>query len=376
MEFQFNLPVNLLFGCNKTNEIGKITAQYGKKVLIVTGKGSTKKSGLLKRVEELLTKENLTYDIFDKVEQNPLTTTVYEGANLAKEKNSDVILGIGGGSIMDAAKAIAIASVDDTDLSEYIFAKKVLTDALPIVLLPTTCGTGSEGNGFAVLTDPETNDKKSIRSNVIIAKTSVIDPLLMKTMPKSVLASVGFDALAHNMEAYLSKSCQPIIELLAQKGIELIGTYLPLLYEDIDNLEALEQVTLASTYGGMVISHAGVSAPHGMEHPASGLKNIVHGRGLAALTPVIFERSILSNPKKFATISTLLGGKDETDCVETIRTFLKKIDLAVTLGEQGIKEEDIEWMATNCLKVSEAAIKANPKEFTVDELKEIYQAAL
>lgn len=376
MEFQFNLPVNLLFGCNKTNEIGKITAQYGKKVLIVTGKGSTKKSGLLKRVEELLTKENLTYDIFDKVEQNPLTTTVYEGANLAKEKNSDVILGIGGGSIMDAAKAIAIASVDDTDLSEYIFAKKVLTDALPIVLLPTTCGTGSEGNGFAVLTDPETNDKKSIRSNVIIAKTSVIDPLLMKTMPKSVLASVGFDALAHNMEAYLSKSCQPIIELLAQKGIELIGTYLPILYADINNIEALEQVTLASTYGGMVISHAGVSAPHGMEHPASGLKNIVHGRGLAALTPVIFERSILSNPKKFATISTLLGGKDETDCVDTIRSFLKKIDLAVTLGEQGIKEEDIEWMATNCLKVSEAAIKANPKEFTVDELKEIYQAAL
>lgn len=376
MEFQFNLPVNLIFGCNKTNEVGKITAQYGKKVLIVTGTGSTKKSGLLKRVEDLLTGENLSYCIFDKVEQNPLTTTVYEGAMVAKKEECDVIIGLGGGSIMDAAKAIAIAAVDDTDLTEYIFAKKALERALPIVLLPTTCGTGSEGNGFAVLTDPVTNDKKSIRSNMIVAKASIIDPLVMKTMPKHILSSVGFDALAHNMEAYLSKSCQPIIELLALKGIELIGTYLPILYEDMENTQALENVTLASTYGGMVISHAGVAAPHGMEHPASGLKNIVHGRGLAALTPVIFERSIEESPEKFAKISSLLGGKDETDCVDTLRAFLKKIDLVVTLKEQGIEEDDIDWMAENCLKVSAAGIKSNPKEFTLEEIKEIYKAAL
>lgn len=376
MEFQFNLPVNLIFGCDKTNEVGKITAQYGKKVLLVTGKGSTKKSGLLNRVETLLKDESLEYAIFDKVEQNPLTTTVYEGAEVAKKEGCDCILGIGGGSIMDAAKAIAIAAVDDTNLTEYIFARKALHCALPIVLLPTTCGTGSEGNGFAVLTDPDTNDKKSIRSNAIIAKASIIDPLLMKTMPKHILASVGFDALAHNMEAYLSKSCQPIIELLALKGIELIGSYLPLLYEDMNDTEALCNVTLASTYGGMVISHAGVVAPHGMEHPASGLKNIVHGRGLAALTPVIFERSIAKNPVKFAKISSLLGGKDETDCVDTLRSFLKKIDLLVTLKEQGIEEEDINWMAENCLKVSAAGLKSNPKEFTIEEMKEIYKAAL
>lgn len=376
MEFQFNLPVNLIFGCDKTNEVGKITAGYGTKVLIVTGKGSTKRSGLLKRVEDLLTVEGLPYLVFDKVEQNPLTSTVYEGAREARQGGCDVILGLGGGSIMDAAKAIAIAAVDDTDLSEYIFARKPLKEALPIVLLPTTCGTGSEGNGFAVLTDPQTKDKKSIRSNAIIAKASIIDPLVMKTMPKHILASVGFDALAHSMEAYLSKSCQPIIELLALRGIELIGKYLPVLYEDMENIEALEQVTLASTYGGMVISHAGVAAPHGMEHPASGLKDIVHGRGLAALTPVVFERSIGEMPEKFAKISVLLGGKDETDCVDTLRSFLKKIDLLTTLKEQGIEEGDVDWMAENCMKVSAAGLKANPKEFTLEEIKEIYRAAL
>jgi alcohol dehydrogenase class IV len=138
----------------------------------------------------------------------------------------------------------------------------------------------------------------------------------------------------------------------------------------------LEQVTLASTYGGMVISHAGVAAPHGMEHPASGLKDIVHGRGLAALTPVIFEKSIPENPEKFAKISVLLGGKDETDCVETLRSFLNRIDLLTTLREQGIEEKDINWMAENCLKVSAAGMKANPKEFTLEEIKEIYKAAL
>lgn len=376
MEFQFQLPVNLIFGCNKTEEVGKITAGYGKKALIVTGKSSTKKSGLLNRVKQLLENTDIAYTVFDKVEQNPLTITVYEGAKEARETGCDVILGLGGGSIMDAAKAIAIAAVDSEDLREYIFARKSPTEALPIILIPTTCGTGSEGNGFAVLTDTDTNDKKSIRSNVIVAKASIIDPLLMKTMPKHILASVGFDALAHNMEAYLSKNAQPITTLLALDGIKMLGEYLPLLCEDIENEEALEKVTLASTYGGMVISHAGVTAPHGMEHPASGLKNIVHGRGLAALVPVIFEKTIDACPKKFAVISSLLGGKDETDCVATIRNFLERIDLRTNLSEQGITEADVDWMAENCFKVSAAGIKSHPKVFSLDEIRDIYREAL
>lgn len=376
MKFNYNLPVNLIFGRGRINEIGNEVLKYGKKALIVTGRNSTKKSGLLDKTINLLKEAGVKSVVFDKVEQNPLTTTAYEGAELAKNEKCDVVVGLGGGSIMDAAKSIAFITLNDGDVSDYIFGKKYSEKALPIVLVPTTCGTGSEGNGFAVLTNPDNNDKKSLRCNAIVAKASIIDPELMTTMPKHILASVGFDALCHNMEAYISKNAQPLTTMMALQGIELIGKNLVKAYNDSNDMEAFEKITWASTLGGMVINTAGVAAPHGMEHPASGLKNIVHGRGLAALTPVIYEESISSAPEKFAVISKLLGGTDENDCVQSIRKLLHDLDLETTLGEQGIKEEDIGWMAENCLKVSAVSMKIHPKEFTLDDIKRIYRKAL
>ena len=203
-------------------------------------------------------------------------------------------------------KVLHFAAKNPGDISEYIFGIKQGNDALPIVLVPTTCGTGSEGNCFSVLTNPETKDKKSLRTNLIIAKASIIDPELMTTMPKSILASVGFDALAHNMEAYVSKIGQPLTDMKALYGIKLLAENLTKVYNDPTDLEAWEKVSLASTLGGMVIGVAGVTAPHGMEHPASGLYDIVHGKGLAALTPIIVEKSWESDIEKYSDISKLL----------------------------------------------------------------------
>lgn len=376
MEFNYYLPVNLIFGRGKVDVLGKETKKYGKKAMIVTGRNSTKKTGLLDKAKKLLEEAGIYTVVFDKVAQNPLTTTVYEGANIAKEEEIDVIVGLGGGSIMDAAKSIAFMSKNDGDISDYIYNKKHSDEALPIILVPTTCGTGSEGNSFSVLTNPDNNDKKSLRCNAIVAKASIIDPELMTTMPKHILASVGFDALCHNMEAYISRAAQPLTDMKALQGIELIGKYLVRAYNDPTDIEAYEKITWASTLGGMVINNAGVAAPHGMEHPASGLKDIVHGRGLAALTPVIYEESIDAAPEKFAVISKLLGGTDEKDCVETIKKLLKDIDLETTLGEQGITEEDVDWMAENCMKVSAPSMAAHPKEFSIEDIKRIYKKAL
>lgn len=376
MEFNYYLPVNLIFGRGKVDVLGKETKKYGKKAMIVTGRNSTKKTGLLDKAKKLLEEAGIYTVVFDKVAQNPLTTTVYEGANIAKEEEIDVIVGLGGGSIMDAAKSIAFMSKNDGDVSDYIYNKKHSDEALPIILVPTTCGTGSEGNSFSVLTNPDNNDKKSLRCNAIVAKASIIDPELMTTMPKHILASVGFDALCHNMEAYISRAAQPLTDMKALQGIELIGKYLVRAYNDPTDIEAYEKITWASTLGGMVINNAGVAAPHGMEHPASGLKDIVHGRGLAALTPVIYEESIDAAPEKFAVISKLLGGTDEKDCVETIKKLLKDIDLETTLGEQGITEEDVDWMAENCMKVSAPSMAAHPKEFSIEDIKRIYKKAL
>lgn len=376
MTFQYHLPVNLLFGRGRIKELGVIAAMYGKRALIVTGQNSTKKTGLLERAVNLLKEAGAEVVIFDQVSQNPMTTTAEKGAELAREEGCSVVIGLGGGSIMDCAKAISFLICNEGDINDYIFNRKTGTEALPLILVPTTCGTGSEGNGFAVLTNTKTGDKKSLRTNAIIANASIIDSELMQTMPASVLASVGFDALCHSMEAYLSKRSQSMTDLMSLEAMKLLGTYLAEIYQGAKDAKAWDAVTWASTIGGMVIHTAGVTLPHGMEHPASGLKNIVHGRGLAALTPVITEASIPAAPEKYKIIAECLGGDSKADCSEVLRGFLKKLDLDVTLSDQGITEDDIAWMSENCFKVSATGIANHPAVFTIEEIQKLYRKAL
>ena len=376
MNFNYYLPVNVIFGCGKSAQAGEITKPYGTKALIVTGRSSAKKSGLYDKVNDSLKAAGIDSVLFDKVAQNPLTTTAIEGAEFAKANDCDVVVAIGGGSIMDCAKAIAFLAVNDGDINDYIFNRKVSDKALPLVLIPTTCGTGSEGNGFAVLTNPENGDKKSLRSNAVIAKASIVDPECMMTMPKRVLASVGFDALCHSMEAYTSKIAQPFTDALALYAIELIADCLVDLYNGSEDSKKWEELTIASTIGGRVINQAGVTLAHGMEHPASGLKDIVHGHGLAALTPSIIDASWKGNEEKFARISRLLGGTGAADCADQVHALLEQIGMDVTLSDLGLSPEDIPWMAENCMKVSAASVANNPVVFTQEEIAEIYQKAM
>ena len=376
MEFNYNLPVNLVFGRGSLNKVGIYTSDYGKKALIVTGTSSTKRSGVLNRVIKYLKDAKVESVVFDKVTKNPLTTTAIEVAELAKAEQCDVVIGVGGGSIMDCAKAAAFLAVNDGDINDYIFNRKKSDRALPIILIPTTCGTGSEGNGFAVLTNPENGDKKSLRCNAIIAKVSIIDSECMMTMPRSVLASVGFDAFCHCVEAYISNISQPMTDIMSVKGMELLGKHLVNLYNGDGCPEAWDDVSFASTLGGMVINCAGVTVAHGMEHPASGLRNITHGKGLAALTPVVMEATVDSCPDKCAVISRCLGGQDEKDCVTRIRDLIDKLDLTTGLKELGISEEDVDWMTENCMKVSAAGISYHPVTFTKEQIRELYRNAL
>lgn len=377
MDFSYHMPADLRFGRGLADKIGDICKEIGgEKVLVVTGTGSTKRSGLLDRVLVSLKAAGLGAAVFDKVTQNPLTTTVYEGVELAKAEGCGVILGVGGGSIMDAAKAIAFCTVNAGDVSDYIFGKKQGAGELPIVLLPTTCGTGSEGNQIAVLTNPETKDKKALYTMQVMPRVSVIDPDVMTTMPKSVLSSVGFDAFTHSLEAYTSKKANPITDAQALLGMQLLADDLPKLVSGEGGAAEWEAVSLAATLGGMVIGAAGVSAAHGMEHPASGLKNIVHGRGLAALTPPIVERLATADPEKFARVSVLLGGSGAEDCADSIRRFLKAIDLSVKLGDLGITAEDVPWMTENCMKISIGNLKNAPVTFSREEVEQIYREAL
>ncbi|WOO39054.1 iron-containing alcohol dehydrogenase [Anaerocolumna sp. AGMB13020] len=376
MEFQYHLPVNLVFGRGKSELIGEKAAALGKKALIVTGGRSTRESGLLEKAEQLLKKSGLAFSLFDKVTPNPLTTTAYEGAEQALSKECDMVLALGGGSSLDAAKGIAFQAVNGGDINEYIYGRKISNKALPVLAVPTTCGTGSEGNGFAVMTNPDTLDKKSLRCSAIVPACSIIDPLLMKTMPKKTLASVGFDALCHNMDAYISAVSQPLTDIMALEGARLAAGSLTKLYRDNEDMDSWEHLCLASTLGGMVIGAAGVTALHGMEHPVSGLKNVVHGKGLAALAPYVYEASIQGAPDKFLLLSRILGGRDEKDFVPAIKKLLSELQLTETLGDMGVEEKDLNWLTENCLKVSAPSMANHPVVFTTEKIREIFRKAL
>ena len=387
MEFSYFLPVNIQFGWNKVDNIADFAAPYGKKALIVTGRSSAKKSGLYDRVVVKLDAAHINHVLFDQVDANPLTTTALDGAALAQSESCDMVIAIGGGSIMDCAKGISFMAVNDGDINDYIFNRKVSDNALPLIVIPTTCGTGSEGNGFGVLTNPETGDKKSLRCNAIVPKVSIVDPAVMGTMPPHVLASVGFDALCHNIEAYTSKTAQPFTDALAHYAVTLLAQYLVPLYKhvkataegkpavlnEIQLTKAWESVTLASTIGGMVINTAGVTLAHGMEHPASGLKDITHGVGLAVIEPVAVEYTWSANPDKFDALARIFNHGDASELGEALRLIVHDLDLTTNLTELGFTKKDIPWLVENVYVVATGNIANTVAEINRKDIEVLYK---
>ena len=387
MEFSYFLPVNIQFGWNKVDNVAEFAAPYGKKALIVTGRTSAKKSGLYDRVVAKLDAAHIEHVLFDQVDANPLTTTALDGAALAKSESCDMVIAIGGGSIMDCAKGIAFMAVNEGDINDYIFNRKTSDNALPLIVIPTTCGTGSEGNGFGVLTNPETGDKKSLRCNAIVPKVSIVDPAVMGTMPPHVLASVGFDALCHNIEAYTSKTAQPFTDALAHYAVTLLAQYLVPLYKHVKATaegkpavlnetqltKAWESVTLASTIGGMVINTAGVTLAHGMEHPASGLKDITHGVGLAIIEPVAVEYTWSANPDKFGALARIFNHGDGSELGEALRLIVHDLDLTTNLTELGFTKKDIPWLVDNVYVVATGNIANTVAEISREDIEALYK---
>ena len=387
MEFSYFLPVHIQFGWDKVDSVADFVKPYGNKALIVTGRTSAKKSGLYDRVTAKLDAAHIEHVLFDQVDANPLTTTALDGAALAKSESCDMVIAIGGGSIMDCAKGIAFMSVNEGDINDYIFNRKTSDKALPLIVIPTTCGTGSEGNGFGVLTNPETGDKKSLRCNAIVPKVSIVDPAVMGTMPPHVLASVGFDALCHNIEAYTSKTAQPFTDALAHYAVTLLAQYLVPLYKHVKAMaegkssvlnetqltKAWESVTLASTIGGMVINTAGVTLAHGMEHPASGLKDITHGVGLAVIEPVAVEYTWSANPDKFGALARIFNHGDGSELGEALRLIVHDLDLTTNLTELGFTKEDIPWLVDNVYVVATGNIANTMANVSREDIEMLYK---
>ncbi|MBO8135319.1 iron-containing alcohol dehydrogenase [Dickeya fangzhongdai] len=384
MKFSYRQPVNLCFGRGESQRVGQVVAQLGRKVLLVTGTASCRKTGLLDRVTDALAASGVTCFLFERIESNPLSTTVDDGARLARMHQCDVVLGVGGGSVMDAAKVIAFMAKHTGSVVEYLSVPAPAGDALPLVLMTTTAGTGSEGNCVAVVTNPATHDKLVFVSPALFAHTAIIDPTLMVTQTPAMVASTGFDAMSHNIEALVGRYVQPMSAIMSREAIGLLVRYLPRVWRDAGDLDAWDQVCWANTLGGMAIGLSACGLPHAMEHPLSGLYNITHGQGLAALYPALMAFSWRDNVAGFAAVARAMSDdvaalseeEQAQRSIVLVRQLLGTLALNFTLRDLGVDEKDIPWMADNCVQTMGFSLQQNPRIATRDEVEALYRACL
>lgn len=349
LEFENYVPVDVVFGLKKLETIGVHAKKYGSKALIVTTGPFFKESGLVDRIAGYLKNEGLNSEYFCDVSPNPHSNETYEGANFAAETGCDIVIGLGGGSAIDAAKCIAVTVAQGGDIWPYWLGQKQIYAALPIIAVTTTSGTGSHISQYSVITNPDTNEKPGAGSPLLFAKVAIVDPELMMSLPKKMTAATGFDVLAHAIEAYTSKSATPFSDMYCERSIKLVGKYIRRTVDNGSDTEARVMMALADTLSGYSIAIAVITMCHAMSHAVGGVCNTVHGESLAAMTPSSIRHSMSFSPEKYKNIGAWLKGYDKAPAdwkleqtVEAVEDIIKDIGMSIPLSEQGVKRSDFD----------------------------------
>lgn len=373
------MPTHIVFGSGKVKEVGSYVKTLGKIALVVTGKTSAKKMGYTDMVIDSLKKFGVESIVFNEVEQEPSTITIDRGAEIARENNVDVVIGLGGGSAMDAAKGIAFGAENEGSITDYMEGKKGI-EALPIVLITTTAGTGSEANNTAVFTNSDTKIKKSFRSLDLFPEYSIVDPELMLTLPKDVTASTGIDVFFHAFEAYIGKKSQPMTEIVALEAIRLVKQNLLKVCEDGSNLECREKMAWANTLAGMAINLSGTCGIHALGQTIGGLYDIAHGRSLSAVACSFMRFSAPEIPDKISRVAEIFGietkksskEKVAKDFIKTFENLLKELNLPRDITTFGVKKHDVDMLAEITLRTRKSSIMSSPKTPTFDQIREMF----
>lgn len=399
--FSYSMPIHVEFGRNSSRKVGRIAEKKGwRKAFIVTDKGVLK-AGLLDGIIESLHDAHVEHEIFDEVQPNPVDTTVEKGAEILRKKgNFDFIMAVGGGSPIDTGKGIALLATNPGKLRDYEghivedFYKIKINPLFPLVAVPTTSGTGSEVGYWAIITDRERKVKMAIAiypenpgDPYLGPSTALVDPVLTLTLPRNQTAATGFDALCHSLETYVAQEVPggvPIIGTgsLALDCIELLAKYLPVAYSDGGNLEARENVMLASHMAGVAINFGAVGAIHALASKVIGTyENITHGICCAIFAPHVIEYNSAVVPEKYARVAAAMG--EETGgltaieaskkAVGAVKRLVRELDVPTNLRGFGVQEKDFPSIAKGTLETVQ--ILTNPRKPSYDDLLKIIKNA-
>lgn len=381
--FIFNETVYL--GANSRSVLGSEIINRGfNKVLLVTDQ-TIEKVGLLKKVEDVLVNSNIQFEIYKDIQPNPTIQNVLNGLDVFKKSKADVIVAVGGGSVIDTAKAISIISTnpDFIDVVSLAGTANTKNKGTPLIALPTTSGTAAEVTINYVITDTENKKKMVCVDPHDIPILSMVDAELMASMPKSVTASTGLDALTHAIECLITKNATQFSDMFAIEAIKVIAKYLKPAYDDGNNIEAREKMAYAQYVAGMGFSNVGLGIVHSMAHPLGGQFDIAHGVANAMLLPTVMAYNAESKSKpKFRYIAEAFGintkqmNDDEAaaSAIKAVDELKNSLNIPKTLSEFGIVEKDLDSLSEDAF--NDVCTGGNPRETSANDIKKLYLSLL
>jgi alcohol dehydrogenase len=379
----FSTTPRIVMGAGSIKTIGtEVRARGAKRVLIVTDKGVIG-AGLLKSVEASLKASKIKYAVFDKVEPDPRYEIVADCVETAKKARAQLLIGIGGGSPMDITKTSAIMLTNKGPIGAYFGVNLVPKPGLPIILVPTTAGTGSEVTPIAILSDEGEKLKKGIVSPYLFPTIGILDPELTTGLPPHVTAATGMDALIHAIEAFTSINATSITDMYNLRAMELIYKNIRIAYAKGDNIEARTAMMEGALLAGVGFANAGVTAVHAFAYPIGAEFHIPHGVANTLMLPHVIRFNVLGNLEKFAMLAKPFGlpteGLDNLQIVDKVIAAIDRLadDIKVPrhLADFGVKEKDIPMLAEGALK-SVRLLVNNPRNLTLEDAKKIFKAAL
>lgn len=376
----FVIPNHTVVGTNVLGEAAPLLKKMGNKAFIVTGR-HVAVSDMMKQLTALLDENGIGCVIFDGITGEPTDTMIENGVEMLKSSGCDFIIGIGGGSPLDSAKAIAAMAVNEGSIADYN-GKEITGEILPLAAIPTTAGTGSEATKFTVITDSEKGIKMLLKGDVLVPKLAIVDSSFTVGAPKSVTSATGLDALTHAVEAYTSRKAFSMTDTLAVSAVKRIMKYLPIAYKEPDNSLAREQMSIAALEAGICINNSSVTIVHGMSRPIGALFHVPHGMSNAMLLKECLSFAVSGAYEKFANLGRETGVASDSDSDETAaEKFIDSLQSICdvceipTLEQYGIDRDEyyskISKMATDA--VASGSPANTVKEVTVDDCIEIYK---
>lgn len=378
--YEIKLPKKILFGIGSLDKLGLEAKNLteGRSTLIITDENIAR-IGVASRVERILLDEGFDIEIFDKVEPEPSIDTAEAVSRFARSARFDLVVGVGGGSVMDMAKIASIASTNPKPVRSYIGVNLVEKPGLPHILIPTTAGTGSEATDIAVVTLPEDEVKSSVISPYLIPDIALIDPSLTYTLPPRITASTGLDAISHALEALMSVNSNHITDIVALEALKLAYRYLPEAYSS-PNPENRYYMSLAALLAGIALCNAGVCLGHALAYTFAVKYRVPHGVSCGLTLPYAFEYNSVSIDHKIPYIAKSLGidveGRSIDELSRKIKDnlikLLEKLGIPTKLRQLGIDRKDIPNLASKLISL-ERLLKRNPRTVTIDEALEIIE---